>query len=154
MFPQQKNRKEIKLYFTFYLFFIFIYLAVLDLSCSILSLHCGMWDLVPWPGIEPRPPALGAPSLIHWTTREIPYTWHFKLVILGKKGIINEILSLNLRFNSFSTILQKLDPGKISWFDFSKVHPLVQRRCMCVYVCVHTYFLITKANPLPYIFQS
>ena len=47
MFPQQKNRKEIKLYFTFYLFFIFIYLAVLDLSCSILSLHCGMWDLVP-----------------------------------------------------------------------------------------------------------
>ena len=31
-----------------------------------------MWDLVPWPGIEPRPPALGAQSLSHWTTREVP----------------------------------------------------------------------------------
>ena len=29
------------------------------------------WDLVPWPGIEPRPPALGTQSLGHWTTREV-----------------------------------------------------------------------------------
>ena len=33
---------------------------------------CSMWDLVLWPGIEPRPPALGALSLSHWTTREVP----------------------------------------------------------------------------------
>ena len=32
---------------------LFNYLAVLGLSC-------GMWDLVPWPGIEPGPSALGA----------------------------------------------------------------------------------------------
>ena len=31
-----------------------------------------MWDLVPWPGIEPGPPALGAQSLSHWTARETP----------------------------------------------------------------------------------
>ena len=31
-----------------------------------------MWDLVPCPGIEPRPPALGAWSPIHCTTREVP----------------------------------------------------------------------------------
>ena len=31
-----------------------------------------MWDLVPWPGIEPRPPALEAWSLSHQTTRDIP----------------------------------------------------------------------------------
>ena len=31
-----------------------------------------MQDLVPRPGIEPRPPALGAWSLTHWTTREVP----------------------------------------------------------------------------------
>ena len=31
-----------------------------------------MWDLVPWPGIEPGPPALGVWSLSHWTTREVP----------------------------------------------------------------------------------
>ena len=30
-----------------------------------------IWDLPP-PGIKPVPPALGARSLNHWTTREVP----------------------------------------------------------------------------------
>ena len=30
-----------------------------------------MWDLVPPPGTEPRPPALRVQSLGHWTTREV-----------------------------------------------------------------------------------
>ena len=47
---------------------IFIYLPVQVLSC-------GMWGLVPPPGIKPQPPALRAQSLSHWTTREIP--WYF-----------------------------------------------------------------------------
>ena len=34
---------------------IFIYLAPLDLSC--------MWDLIPWLGLEPGPPALGMSNL-------------------------------------------------------------------------------------------
>ena len=33
---------------------------------------CGMWDLVPWPGVEPKPPASRVQSLSHWTTREAP----------------------------------------------------------------------------------
>ena len=36
-----------------------------------------MWDLVFWPGMEPEPPALGVPSLSHWTTREVPCYPHF-----------------------------------------------------------------------------
>ena len=32
-----------------------------------------MWELVPWPGIEPGPPGLGAWSLSHWTTRKVPF---------------------------------------------------------------------------------
>ena len=45
-------------------------------ACGIFSysmeiLSCGMWDLAPWPGIEPRPPALGAWRLSHWITREV-----------------------------------------------------------------------------------
>ena len=48
-----------------YIYFLFIYLAAPGLSC-------GMWDLVPWPGIEPGLPALGARSLSHWTAREVP----------------------------------------------------------------------------------
>ena len=49
-----------------------IYLAAPGLSCDIQALSCGLWDLVPWPGIELRPQALGAWSLGHWTTREVP----------------------------------------------------------------------------------
>ena len=32
------------------------------LSCGLLMLSWGMWDLVPPPGIEPGPPALGVQS--------------------------------------------------------------------------------------------
>ena len=50
----------------FILRFIFIYLF----GC--VSLGCSMWDLVPWPGIKPGPPALEAWTLGFWTTREVP----------------------------------------------------------------------------------
>ena len=40
------------------------------MACERLSL--GMWDLVPSPGIELRPPALGVWGLSHWTTRRDP----------------------------------------------------------------------------------
>ena len=51
-----------------------IYLAAMGLSCRtrIFDLHCRLRDLVPWPGIEPEAPGLGAQSLSHWTTREVP----------------------------------------------------------------------------------
>ena len=39
-----------------------------------------MWDLVPITKIEPRPPALGAWSLNHWTTREVPIISALKTV--------------------------------------------------------------------------
>ena len=52
-------------------FFFFFNLAMLDLSFSTQDLSCSMWGLVPQPGIEPRPPALGAQSLNHWTTKEV-----------------------------------------------------------------------------------
>ena len=51
-------------YFILFLKHLFIYLAAPGLNCT-------MGDLVPWPGIEPRPPALGVQSLNHWTTREV-----------------------------------------------------------------------------------
>ena len=48
-------------------------------SCNILlkflfmpSLSCNVWNLTPCPGMEPRPPALGAQSLRHWTARKVP----------------------------------------------------------------------------------
>ena len=39
-----------------------------------LAVLCGMWDMwdLSYPGIESTPPTLGAWSLNHWTTREVP----------------------------------------------------------------------------------
>ena len=33
-----------------------------------------MWDLVPRPGIEPKPSVLGVWSLNHWTSKEVSQT--------------------------------------------------------------------------------
>ena len=58
----------------------FICLASPNLCCALglfglletwRIFSCGMWDLVPWPGIEPGPFALGAQSLNHWTTKTL-----------------------------------------------------------------------------------
>ena len=55
-------------------FFLFI-LSFVWLHWALVAAHgifsCGMWDLVPWPGIKPGPPALRIWSLSHWTTREV-----------------------------------------------------------------------------------
>ena len=50
-------------------FFLYIYLFNYSV---VLTLCCGMLDLVPQTGIEPMPLALGLQSLNHWTTREVP----------------------------------------------------------------------------------
>ena len=44
---------------------------ILVAACKLLVVACRL-DLVPGPGMEPGPPAFGAQSLIHWTTREVP----------------------------------------------------------------------------------
>ena len=36
------------------------------------TLNWGLWELVHWLGIKPGPPALGAWTLSHWTTRKVP----------------------------------------------------------------------------------
>ena len=37
-----------------------------------IGLGCGMWELVPQPGSNTGPPAMGGQSLSHWITREVP----------------------------------------------------------------------------------
>ena len=49
---------------------IFLLAAFKIFSCSMPTL-VGMQDLIPWPGIKPRRPALGVQSLSHWIIREI-----------------------------------------------------------------------------------
>ena len=50
---------------------LFVWLhQILVASSGIFS--WGVWDIVPWPVTEPRPPALGARSLNHCTTSKVP----------------------------------------------------------------------------------
>ena len=52
---------------------IFHFLAACRIfCCGMWTLSCSMWDLVPWPGMEPGPPALETPNFSHCTTREVP----------------------------------------------------------------------------------
>ena len=71
--------------FYFLVFFFNIYLFIY-FGCTGSSLRHAdslvvacMRDLVPRPGMEPGSPALGARSLTHWTTREVPWVTQFKL---------------------------------------------------------------------------
>ena len=79
-----------------YLFFLtLLILAVLALSCStqdllivacgisMQTLSCGMWDLVPSPGIKPRPPALGA-----WGLRLDHSFWLWKVQVRGLSDLV------------------------------------------------------------------
>ena len=83
-------------------------------SCSMRTLRCGMWNLVPWSGIEPRPPALGAWRLSHWTTMEVP-----KLGALISPSVL--ILSVSLL-----VALRKGDSETLS--HLPKVTQYVSRR--------------------------
>ena len=60
-----------------------------------------MWDLVPQSGIEPRPPALTAWSLSHWTIREVPVyiNFHRSKIYIQKSAHI-----INVQLNEFSQI--------------------------------------------------
>ena len=49
-------------------FFFFNFLLLLFIWLLKGYFNCSMWGLVPGPGIEPRPPALGAQRLSHWAT--------------------------------------------------------------------------------------
>jgi len=69
---------------------------------------CSMWDLVLWPGIKPKPLALGAWSLTHWTTREVPvhFFFFFRLSYMSCLYILEiNLLSIALFANIFSNIM-------------------------------------------------
>ena len=67
-----------------------LFFAISGLSCS-RTLSCGMWDPVPWPGIEPRPPTLEAWSLSHWTTGKSP-SLYLRMLITGPLNRVYEPL--------------------------------------------------------------
>ena len=68
---------------------------------------CSMWDLVPFLGIKPRPPALGVWSLSHWTTREVPESSALMMEVLMFRMLVKQLIQglegpLSLDLKAFS----------------------------------------------------
>ena len=75
-----------------------VFIAACEIfSCSVGTLRCSMQDLVPQPGIKPRPPSLGARSLIYQTIREVSHLSFFIMNSLTQIKVSNmvKILSTN-----------------------------------------------------------
>ena len=106
-------------------FYLFIWLCwVLVASRRIFS--CGMWDLVPRPGIEPGLPALGAWSLYYWTPGKLIFVnlhWKFfkkkkkkSLNLLKRHRVVTSLVVQCLGLSALNTgalvwsLVRKLDP--------------------------------------------
>ena len=94
-----------------------MYLPVLGLSCSMRTLSYGMWDLVPWPETQFRPPALGAWSFNHWTIRVVPIAQFWIMFLM--------VIFVPLAFLSFYQFISKLSPT-LGRFPFDAVRDAPQ----------------------------
>ena len=79
------------------------------MDLSPLFCHIGYGVLVPWPGIETVPPAVGTQSLNYWTTREVPGSEPLIpccFTVLSSWGLTNH--HIELWFYSLLSITQKI----------------------------------------------
>ena len=100
-----------------FFFLIFIYLFDCNRSyCACRVFSCGMQL---WPGIELWPPALGAWSLSHWTTGEVPgpafLTFHLNPINSPKRWF-----SFAFWGSSPSAWIRKLNPSKDLLFPHNR----------------------------------
>ena len=92
-------------------------------SCGMQTLSCTMWDLVPWPGIKSGPPALGAQSLSHWTTKshisgtDIQWTCPKSALFLHSSSHLYQLV-YNCLISFYSCLLGFLAPLPF-WLKFN-----------------------------------
>ena len=96
------------IFFNLYIYDSFLFISLLWVlvvacrifSCGMWTLAGGIWDLVPWPVIWLGPPALGAQSFNHWTTREVltpllTYLFFWIVLVMLKPGPLAVKSALN-----------------------------------------------------------
>ena len=109
------------------------------------SFSCGLWNLVPWPRIEPEVPALGAWSLSHWTVREVPpdMTYFQSSQFLGRESQFpfyrwgnwcTEKVAPGPRWQCMSPETRPVWPGSLL---------LLPRACLVEYI-LHTFQHLPK----------
>ena len=84
-----------------------------------------MRDLVPWPGIKPGPSALGAWSLNHWATKEVPPFAAFEFIPIHKNtSIVPQYVQphqIQVQFSRGLDFHQRLDWEKICFYTYMVV---------------------------------
>ena len=112
-----------------------------------------MWNLVPQPGLKPGLPALGAWSLSHWTTREVPpllLRWREGTGFIGfitEKKKLKKFFSNCKNYTYSCRNLQSIEKLKVIIdcnFTTSRTFFFVSTwlfSYMYIYVYVHTMFL-------------
>ena len=107
-------------------------------------LSCSMWDLVPWPGIEPRLPALGAQSLSRWTITEILVQVFTLIYVFISREYIPRSGTARLYINSLFNLLKNCQTIFQSSYTISYSH----KQCTRV-----PTFSISFANTCYYLFD-
>ena len=108
------------------------------IACTLLS--CGMWDLVPWPGIESRSPALAVWSLSHWTTRGVPRP--FRLLLQYKSFHNCSISFFRVRLPTRMLSVWKYKKTvSLNLFFFDNISSQTTSKCFCWHVCAALCFL-------------
>ena len=116
----------------------------LVVACLLLVEAC-MWDLVPWPGIEPGPPALGAQSLNHCAPRD--------LVVVDLHCCVNFCCTAKWISYTYTYIHSFLDSHIGHYRVLSRVPVLYSRSllvfyfittCSYFYLELNTIFLFTS----------
>ena len=82
-------------------------------SCGMQTLSYGTYDLIPWSGMEPGSPTLGAWSLSHWTPREVPHHTLFRYAQVQELTLISWATE-----SLFNVSHSWLWGWKISWLKF------------------------------------
>ena len=88
-----------------------------DLSCSVGTPSCGVWDFVLRPGIAPRPSALREQRPSLWTSREVPILI-FLMVSQRSLGLYSFSFHLFLSFlelDNFTWLIFKFADSSISY---------------------------------------
>ena len=119
-----------------YLFFVFFILFKKYLFGSsrswlhhVGSFSYGMGELAPWPKVEAGPPALGAQSFSHWTTREVlclhsPYFYSHFSPHHPQSGQVLPLLQTSSNLTSSrKSLLITPQGGKVPGLSHSLLHP-------------------------------
>ena len=94
-------------------------------SCSMRTLSCSMWDLVPRPGIKVRPPALRVWSLSYWTIIEVPRQSRFytnKITRNKEKRFHNDEGINSWRGCIYRLITENKNKWSKNWYNYTEKH--------------------------------